>query len=333
MALSQTFRHLFHPQRSNNHRPRVLHPEALLFFVGLTAVFAGVLFSAPKLDRHLGSVLGYSSSITAGDVVDQTNEERQRVGLPPLKLNPQLSQAAQAKGTHMFANQYWAHTAPDGTQPWSFFKSFKYNYSVAGENLARDFANTGDMMQAWMNSPTHRANIVNGKYQEIGVAVIDGTLNGVETTLVVQFFGTPMATTPQVTRLAAVQSSQAQADPTQPSPTDVAAAGQADLSLQTLTIEQQQPIQVAENGGTAEILSSQNVPITQLTRPPLFSPLQLTKAFFLAIIFIVIATLAYDAFIMHHRQTVRMVGKNFAHILFFLVIAFLLVYFKSGAVS
>lgn len=332
MALTATLRHLFHPQRSNNHRPRVLHPEALLFFVGLTAFFTFGLISLPKLSHSAGAVLGYSSSISVSDVVNQTNKEREQNGLPNLVVNKQLSEGAQAKGMHMFSNQYWAHTAPDGTQPWAFFKQSKYNYSVAGENLARDFSTTGDMMQAWMNSPTHRANILNQKYQEIGIAVIDGQLNGVETTLVVQFFGTPMSAVPQVTKVAAVKGTQT--DPNvRPSAQDTFAAGQADVNLNSLTIEQQEPTVVDENGSTAQILSSQNLPITQLTTPPLFSPLQLTKAFFLAIILIVVSTLVYDAFIMQNRQTSRLVGKNFAHICFFFVIAFLLIYFKSGAVN
>lgn len=310
----------------------MLHPEVLLFFVGLTAFFSVGLISLPKLNPRAGAVLGYSSSISVSDVVSQTNKEREQNGLPDLIVNKQLSEGAQAKGMHMFANQYWAHTAPDGTQPWAFFKQSKYNYSVAGENLARDFSNTPDMMQAWMNSPTHRANILNQKYKEIGIAVIDGQLNGVETTLVVQFFGSPMSAIPQVTKVAAVKG--VQADSTSPtSLQDKQAQGKADINLNTLTIEQQEPIQVDENGSTAQILSSQNLPITQLSRPPLFSPLQLTKAFFLAIILMVVSTLIYDAFIMKNRQTSRLVGKNFAHICFFFVIAFLLIYFKSGAVN
>jgi len=331
MALKTTLRHLFHPQRSNNHRPRVLHPEVLLFFVGLTAFFSLALISLPRTNKAMGAVLGYSSSITVSDVVTETNSERAKVGLPPLIVNKQLSEGAQSKGMHMFSNQYWAHTAPDGTQPWAFFKQSKYVYSVAGENLARDFSNTSDLVDAWMSSPTHRANIMNQKYKEVGIAVIDGQLNGVETTLVVQFFGTPLAVVPQVADATNVKGVQSNADA--PSQRDLLAQGQADVNLESLTIEDQVPIQVEEDGRQAQILSSQNLPITRFTAPPLFSPLQLTKAFFLAIILIVVSTLLYDAFIMQNKQTSRLVGKNFAHISFFFVIAFLLIYFKSGAVN
>src|SRR5258708_28336998 len=102
----------------------------------------------------------------------------------------------------MFANQFWAHVAPDGTSPWQFFKNAGYQYYSAGENLARDFSNTSDMMAAWMASPTHRANIVNGRFREIGVAVVDGRLLGSDTTLVVQLFGTPLSGRPQLAQVA-----------------------------------------------------------------------------------------------------------------------------------
>ena len=62
---------------------------------------------------------------------------------------------------------------------------------MAGENLAKDFYDTEGLLKAWMNSPTHRENIINPKYQEIGIGVVNGILGGVKTTLVVQHFGTP----------------------------------------------------------------------------------------------------------------------------------------------
>jgi hypothetical protein len=251
-------------------------------------------------------------------VINATNAERSRNQLPPLKVNRTLSEAAQAKGQHMFTNQYWSHTSPDGTQPWKFFKQFKYEYSIAGENLARDFSNTPDMISAWMHSPTHRDNIMNAKYQEIGIAVINGKLGGVETTLVVQFFGTPMEGVAQVLPEALTQEARQ-------------SAGQADVNLNVLSFAEQIPSQI--QSATPEVLSSASFRISNLKTPPLFSPLQLMKAFFLAIIFIVISTLIYDMAIMHHRKTVRMVGKNAAHIVFFLLIGFLVIFFRSGVIG
>ncbi len=324
MSLRSVVRHLFHPQRSNNHRPRILHPEAYILFSVLAVVFALIITFVPKVSHKAGNVLGFSSTITPTEVITATNQERDKLHLRPLKISQVLSEAAQAKGAHMFAHQYWSHTAPDGTQPWAFFKQFKYDYSIAGENLARDFSDTEDMMQAWMNSPTHKDNIVNSKYQEIGIAVINGKLNGVETTLVVQFFGTPMEGVAQVLPEAA----------TSPGPTTKQArqgAGQADFNLDVLSFAERLPTQV--QAAVPNVLSSASFRVSNFKTPPLFSPLQLTKAFFLAILFMVVSTLVYDMVIMHHLKTVRMVGRNAAHIAFFLFIGFLVVFFRSGVIG
>jgi hypothetical protein len=86
---------------------------------------------------------------------------------------------------------YFAHTSPEGRSPWYWFKQGGYVFNFAGENLAVDFSDSADVERAWMNSPTHRSNILNNKFTEIGVATAVGTLDGRQTTFVVQEFGTP----------------------------------------------------------------------------------------------------------------------------------------------
>ncbi len=98
------------------------------------------------------------------------------------------------KATDMFARNYWAHYGPDGTTPWSFITNSGYEYEYAGENLAKNFMFSDGVVQAWMESPTHRENILRNEYTEIGYAIQNGVLNGEETTLVVQMFGTPLDT-------------------------------------------------------------------------------------------------------------------------------------------
>ncbi len=144
------------------------------------------------------SILGYASVIPPQTIIELTNNERLKLGLNPLKLNEELTQAAQAKAVDMFAKSYWAHNAPDGTEPWSFILKAGYSYLHAGENLARDFNSPDAVVTAWMNSPSHKANLISPKYQDIGVAVMDGKINGVETTLVVQMFGTLQTLAPQI---------------------------------------------------------------------------------------------------------------------------------------
>ena len=181
---------LFIPQEKNNHRALILKPSFLGIFIAIYLLNQSILHSLTVLKP---GVLGYSSEITVQKVLDQTNAERQKQGLSLLHYNSLLSESAAAKAEDMFANNYWSHNSPQGKTPWDFFKAVGYQYSIAGENLARDFYDTETLMKAWMNSPTHRENILSSKYQEVGIGVVNGVLNGVKTTLVVQHFAAPLS--------------------------------------------------------------------------------------------------------------------------------------------
>lgn len=153
--------------------------------------FVLVFLTLTGLDASFPGVLGYATNISSQDVIELTNQERSKAGLGTLKANAVLSEAAEAKARDMFLKDYWAHNSPDGREPWDFIDEAGYVYLSAGENLAKDFNHSDSVVRAWMNSPTHRDNIVNSNFEEIGVAVVDGELNGFKTTLVVQMFGTP----------------------------------------------------------------------------------------------------------------------------------------------
>ncbi len=188
MGLKQKIKRLFIPQRKNNYRAGLLDLPFLAFLV---VIFLGSQLSLSLVAAFQPGVLGYASDITPERIVELTNQERAELGLPPVEINETLSKGAQLKAGDMFSFDYWSHQSPSGREPWEFFKEAGYDYRVAGENLARDFMEAEDVVQAWMESPTHKENIVNPQYQDIGVAVVNGTLGGIETTLVVQFFGTP----------------------------------------------------------------------------------------------------------------------------------------------
>jgi len=181
--------HLFVPHERNNHKAHLIKPSFIGLFIALYLLNQSIIKSLTIIKP---GVLGYSSEITIEKVLEQTNLQRQNGGLEPLAYNLVLSQSATAKAKDMFENDYWAHNSPSGKTPWDFLKQSGYAYSVAGENLAKDFYDTDSMMRAWIASPTHKANILNDKYQEIGIGVVNGVLNGVKTTLVVQHFGTPL---------------------------------------------------------------------------------------------------------------------------------------------
>ncbi len=187
-TIDHVFLHFF-PHRHNNHKARALHPLILFSYL---LFFVFIQFASPFLLKTKGQVLGFATNIAEAQLLSDTNQKRVENGLKPLKVNAKLSDAARNKATYMFAHNFWAHNAPDGTTPWKFISDVSYDYVYAGENLARDFENSQDVVDAWMNSPTHRANLLQEKYQDVGFAVVNGNLNGEDTTLVVQMFGTPV---------------------------------------------------------------------------------------------------------------------------------------------
>ncbi len=189
-------RHLFVPHHTNNQRAKLLHPSAL---VVVMAVFLVIQFTITKVAVSYPQILGYASQIPPEEIIRLTNVERSTRGLTAVVYDAKLSAAAAHKAADMFARDYWAHVSPAGTQPWAFITDSGYEYRYAGENLARDFADPGSVVKAWMNSPSHRENLLNARYADIGVAVVDGKLSGRETTLVVQMFGTKLSAAPAVT--------------------------------------------------------------------------------------------------------------------------------------
>lgn len=136
------------------------------------------------------SSLGLAQAeISNSSLLTLTNSARTEAGLSGLSLNSELQSAAQAKAENMFKDQYFAHISKDGRNPWDFIKAAGYNYVYAGENLAIGYDNTSELQTAWMNSPTHRANIVSPNFREIGFASVNGTYEGAQTTIVVEMFG------------------------------------------------------------------------------------------------------------------------------------------------
>lgn len=287
--------HIFTPGFSNNHRPKLLHPTGTAVLIAIVLVFNSSIEIIKALSPQ-GLVLGYASNITAGQVFEQVNRQRLQANLPPLKLNKYLNQAAQEKAKHMFALDYWDHIAPDGTTPWKFIKDQHYYYTVAGENLARDFDSTAPMVAAWMDSPTHRANIVHEKYQDTGIAVVDGKLNGVETTLVVQLFGAPAAP----------------AQPGSPSAPTSPQISQAAPSTQESFTQPSTFPQVA-----SVFDQSENIIIT-------LSPLQIKQSLALAILLLLAFTIAVDEYVAHKKGAVRFVGRNLAHLSFLAMVIILI---------
>lgn len=183
-------RHIFIPNERNNFQSRALHLDFLSYYL----IFVLLLSIGFKyIGYNVGGVLGFATDISIQKLNELVNEKRAEAGLSTLTYNDKLSKAAANKAQDMFNKNYWSHFSPDGKSPWNFILGTGYQYEFAGENLAKNFVFSQGVVDAWMNSPSHRANILRSDYTEVGYAVVNGVLNGEETTLVVQMFGKPMA--------------------------------------------------------------------------------------------------------------------------------------------
>lgn len=137
--------------------------------------------------------------LTRSGVIQWTNAQRQKNGLPPLAENFKLNNSARVKVQDMFAKQYFEHVSPSGVAVGDLAKQVGYQFIVIGENLALgNFKSDQDLVQAWMDSPGHRANILNTRYRDIGVAVAKGRFEGHDVWLAVQHFGLALDTCPQI---------------------------------------------------------------------------------------------------------------------------------------
>lgn len=179
----------FIPSQHNNYKPHALHSRRLVFY-SLSAVAIKILviifvLSFPVHAWLTPDILSEQSA----KIVAMTNNLRASLNLNPLKSNPVLQEAALAKTEDMLVKQYFAHVSPENKGLKYWLSQRGYNYRVAGENLALGFTEPEAVMQAWQASPTHYANLVDTDFEEIGVAMVGGTYQGYDTTLVAQFFG------------------------------------------------------------------------------------------------------------------------------------------------
>src|SRR3989339_482495 len=173
---SRTF---FLPQEDNNYHPYVLHGERLWFYATsailvklVVVVFVVLLPVAAWLTPDL-------MSQESKRIVALTNDFRASLQLEPLQESAVLNQAAYNKAQDMLVQQYFAHLGPDGKRVSSWLKNAGYDYLMAGENLAIGFASADEVVEAWKNSPTHYANLVDPVWQDIGVGMASGLYNQV----------------------------------------------------------------------------------------------------------------------------------------------------------
>jgi len=190
-------------------------------YIPLTLIIlTGLLFTIYGKSGSARGVLSYATSVSVSDLLTTTNQERTTNGIAALILNSQLTSAAQAKANDMVARNYWSHNPPDGSPWWSVITNAGYNYKTAGENLAYGYLTSADAVAGWMNSPGHRANILNTNYTEVGFGFANSAnFNGDgEETVVVAEYGSPQVASATTTSPVAPVSA-APAQPSTPAPT------------------------------------------------------------------------------------------------------------------
>lgn len=289
----------FLPHPTTHEKAKLLSWHFLLIYFLL---FALLRISFDLVNIYRPGVLGTTSQITAEKIIENTNIERQKAGLPPLVANSALGQAAREKAANMIAENYWAHYSPSGRDPWGFIKNAGYKFSYAGENLARNFSDSESIVVAWMNSPTHRENILNSNYQEIGIAVEDGILQGQQTTLVVQMFGKP-----------------AQAIAAAPPQTDLKGV---EVRVDTPMMPQSQPLSVAGSALTGPSTVGQ----------PILDPFTTTRNVGLFMIIMISILLMVDFVVLKRRGVFRFSSHHFAHMSFMAVAGASLLLSKAGEI-
>lgn len=176
----------FIPHKENAYAPHALRPRMLTFYtLVVLLVKVAVILSLTLLFPNASTF----AAIVSQRIVDLTNTARVENGLEPLTVDPRLSASAEAKARDMIDRGYFDHMEPTGESPWHWFKERGYIYTYAGENLGIHFNDADAIQKAWMDSETHRANILSEKYSNIGVAIVVGEMDGKETIVVVEHFG------------------------------------------------------------------------------------------------------------------------------------------------
>ncbi len=294
------FMHHFVPHPKHKKRATLLSNNAFKFYIFLLLINFLALRITPKV---VPGILGYASSIYVQELLSETNKVRREHGLEPLTINADLSQAAQQKANHMFENDYWAHVAPDGTRPWDFILGQQYDYEYAGENLAKNFNTSKQVVDAWFDSESHRDNLLNKNYTEIGFAVVNGELDGYDTTLVVQMFGKPRVPNYQA------------AGPTNPPTTEVPATAPETEVLDEVGVEvtpavTQEPL--LQQNEAVQVHPEQNEVVIDVGAVSRYMIL-IFGVFFVGL-------LSLDIWYSHRKGIAKFTGHTFAHMLFLILI-------------
>ena len=321
-------KHLFIPHEHNEYKPHFFREVSVAILMGISLT----LFSVSAGSAYVAKATEFGKRVIVSVLIDLTNQNRVEAGLSALRHNKLLDTSSLLKATDMVTNNYFAHESPTGVTPWHWFDKAGYSFVYAGENLAVNYFDSESVDKAWLNSPTHKANIMNSRYKEIGISAQDGVYKGENTIFVVQMFGTPLS---GVEEEEVIQAPKIIAKVEEK--TEVKSVVVVNKSPeQKLAIVQEAPkIEIREVKGeattTAPVVTFKNVNLVEAYKPEsditdkaiFYGPKYINMAFVLLFSIIFVATLLL-VFVEIKRQH----PKHIAYAVLLLIILLILMYFN-----
>lgn len=308
-------KNLFIPTSDNGNSPKILRAKSLAGFVAVAIVVKVLVTSFLFISYPTPAEL---SAIVSGTMIKLINESREESGAELLVLNPALNKFAAIKGNDMIERDYFAHDTPEGKRPWQWIDRAEYDYVYAGENLAMDFTSAETVHEALMKSPSHRKNILNPKYNDIGIAVLNGTLSGRGTILLVEFFGSqriaqaPVAATQDEPPVVGATVPAPTPNPTpvkQPEPDPIVAGANRDIALNT-SPDAENAQAIDATSGVISVSTPTNHNIVRLV-------VEYSNIFFIAFMIFLTISLAINIFVKIHIQHPSVILQSVAVIALF----------------
>jgi len=300
---------LFIPSESNNFRSKLVHIDSLSYYLLFIMILSAVYRYTP-----IANILGIATDMSVARLYELTNQKRAESGQGVLQHNGVLDIAACDKAQKMIAGNCWAHFCDNGASPWKSIANSGYRYAFAGENLCKNFSNSDGCINAWMGSPTHRENMLKPGYKDVGFCVMNGSISGEDTTLVVQLFGAPPSSRSFVKSVGAVEQTTKPIVQTQKKP----------------QVQKKAPIAITTGKNRAikgEEISPQSIRdvfISQAKKMTSYTPFFLVLVLFIAIMF--------DFYYAFRLNLFRITGKHVAHGIFLLIIIASLFIIRTGVI-
>ena len=279
----------FIPHEHNGYRPHSLRTRSVIFVLSLICIIEASFL----LQSFYVQKTGFFASILQNVLISETNSSREARDMTFLNESALLDAAAKMKAEDMASKSYFAHFSPEGIDPWYWMKKVGYEYSYAGENLAINFSDSEDVIKAWLNSPTHRENMLNRHFTEIGIGIAKGTYENKETIFIVQMFGKPVQPQVSVVPVSVV--------PTSPPSIE-------NVATRAISNENNQPIVLGETSQAFQETS----PASLLTWKVVTSPKKISNYLYAVLMIIVLIALLLNVVIKTKIQHPQLILNGLA---------------------